>query len=343
MPEKLVLPIHGPHHHPLGPDPIPGGYAVYEIKVFEDNETVVALDDAFIWEIPYDLAESSIVRVEAFVSTPSSAGAVQVQVRWKNQGEGGGSDILSQKISIDAGKRNSKDSLIQPVIAGNLWPITWGDHLVCDVDNGGAGAMGLGLIVTVLPLFLAQAVVQGAKGDAGGVTNWRGAYSNSTTYSVGDAVSNGGTSYVARLPSTGVEPGVTAGWQTYWMVLSEGKAASAIEFVINGNGRIIDVGRKQPLWIPFNCAINEVILLADFAGNIQLDVWKTSLGAYSGVSSADSIVGASPPKIVAGDHSTDAVLSGWNTSLLARDILVFNVVSCSSISLVNVSLNVIRS
>jgi hypothetical protein len=49
--EHVVPVIHGPDHAPGGPDPIPGGVAVFEIKVFEDTVPVLAGDGAFIFEV----------------------------------------------------------------------------------------------------------------------------------------------------------------------------------------------------------------------------------------------------------------------------------------------------
>ncbi len=62
---------------------------------------------------------------------------------------------------------------------------------------------------------------QGDQGDPGvpGLT-WRSAWSSVTAYAVGDAVSNGGSSYIAILVSTDIEPGVDSGWELKWDLLA---------------------------------------------------------------------------------------------------------------------------
>ena len=62
---------------------------------------------------------------------------------------------------------------------------------------------------------------KGATGATGtpGLT-WKGAWSILTHYVAGDAVSHGGSSYICILAAFQIEPGVTAGWATYWDVLA---------------------------------------------------------------------------------------------------------------------------
>jgi hypothetical protein len=67
---------------------------------------------------------------------------------------------------------------------------------------------------------------KGATGETGatgapGLT-WLGAWSILTHYVAGDAVSHGGSSYICILAAFEIEPGVTAGWATYWDVLAAG-------------------------------------------------------------------------------------------------------------------------
>ena len=67
--------------------------------------------------------------------------------------------------------------------------------------------------------------VEGEQGPPGGIVDWEGEWSSSTSYVADDAVSHNGSSYVAIASSTNVEPGVTAGWETKWMVLAEASVA----------------------------------------------------------------------------------------------------------------------
>ena len=61
--------------------------------------------------------------------------------------------------------------------------------------------------------------IQGVPGD-GFVPS--GAWASGTTYATGDAVSHAGASYASLVnANVGVEPGVAAGWETSWMVISD--------------------------------------------------------------------------------------------------------------------------
>lgn len=319
---------------------LPPGQFVYAIELFEVDEPVTTVSEKFELLATEDLQDAELVKVEIYVNVAASAGTVQVQLV-KELEAGGEVDMLSTPISIDAGELNSKTASVAYAIDTANSTVAWGDHVHVEILNG-ADAVGLGLVAWFLPGQESRITIRGLQGPPGGVNVWTGEWDPGTTYSTGDSVSHNGSSYVAIQPSTNVEPGVTPGWEDFWQILSAAKATSALQFTINGNGRVIDVGRKQPMEVPFDCTIDEVVMLADFAGNAVVDVWKTNFAGYSGITSGDSITAASPPTIVADDQSLDTVLSGWDTSLLQGDILVFNVVSCSLITLMTISLKVLR-
>lgn len=50
----------------------------------------------------------------------------------------------------------------------------------------------------------------------------RGAYAANTNYEFLDSVQNLGGSWLALAASKDVQPGVTAGWQSYWMMITRG-------------------------------------------------------------------------------------------------------------------------
>lgn len=315
-----------------------GGVGLYEIKVFEDPVVVAVGDMAFDWPIPRDLDGSKVVWVEAGVSTVASSGTTQVQIRKVGVG-----DLLTTKISIDAGEKNSKDAATQPVIdTGTISDLAWGDHLAIDVDSAGVGAKGLAVIVGVAPSALASVVLEGSKGDPGGITSWTGVWSNTTTYVIGEAVSNGGTSYVAIAGSTDVEPGVDAGWQNYWMVLVESHQVSEIAVAISGSGYVLDTGIKVRIPIYFPGTIVEATLLADATGSVVVDIWKDTYGNYP-PTDADSITAAAPLTLSGAIKTTDTTLTGWTTAIASGDTLIYNIDSCSGIRDLTVGLKIRRT
>lgn len=330
-----LVPLHGRDHAPGAPDPIPGGPGIYAIELFEINEAVVT-GPCFEWEIPEDLDNSDLVKVEAYVTTASSSGLVQVSIYNETQAHG----MLSTPVSIDVGDLNSKDATT-PAVVGSP-NVAWGDHLRVDVDGAGTGATGLGLVCYFKPLWVANIAVQGAKGDPGGVTAWQGGWAGGSTYTTGQSVSDSGSTYVARTDvPAGVQPGVTAGWQTYWQLLSEGNRASSIELVVNGNGFVIDTGVKGYIHVPFNCTIQQVQMFADQAGSIVVDIYKDVYANHPPLAN-DSITGGNPPTITADVKMVDAVLSGWTKTITQDDILAFHVDSCSLIQRLTLSLVVLR-
>lgn len=52
-----------------------------------------------------------------------------------------------------------------------------------------------------------------------GNVRYRGGWSGVTEYLPNDLVTRGGTGYIAKAASSGVEPGVTSGWATSWDAL----------------------------------------------------------------------------------------------------------------------------
>jgi hypothetical protein len=73
------------------------GLAIYEIKVFEDVNDVTTGDDKFVWEIPEDLDQAELIKVEAFITT---AGGSTTQIQLRHSAPCAvGTDILSTKIT----------------------------------------------------------------------------------------------------------------------------------------------------------------------------------------------------------------------------------------------------
>lgn len=342
MSERAIPSIHGADHAPGAPDPIPPyGTAVYEIKVFEDVNLVVVGDGAFIWEIPEDLDGATLLAVEAFVTTVGST-TTEVQIRKVGVG-----DLLSTKLSIDAAELNSKDATVPAVIvsSGNE-VLVWGEHLAIDVDAAGTGSKGLGVILAVAPTDISSFIVQGAQGPGGGVTDWLGQWQTGTGYTVGQAVSHDGVTYVAIVDHTSgasTEPGVGVDWADAWMLLVDDLAFyGGVQMVISAGAYPLDPGVKDHIPIPFDCEIIEATLLADAAGSCVVDLWSDTYGNHP-PTDADSITGGSPLTLSSQNKTTNTTLTGWDTVLTAGDVLTVNVDSISGIALLTVALRLLRT
>lgn len=67
---------------------------------------------------------------------------------------------------------------------------------------------------------------------------FKGAYSGSTAYSPLDAVSNNGGAFLCSAACTGVEPGVTSGWGSYWVSMAKGIKNIAVSSPTTGTTNI---------------------------------------------------------------------------------------------------------
>ena len=120
-----------------------GSIIAYHIKVFSDAQTITTGDGKFIFAIPEDVGGSILFDVELDVTTVSSSGIVQVQVRNITQAV----DMLSTRVQVDVSEFHSKDASTQPVIDANNNDVAHGNRIAIDVDAAGTGAKGLRIIL----------------------------------------------------------------------------------------------------------------------------------------------------------------------------------------------------
>jgi len=116
-------------------------------------------------------------------------------------------------------------------------------------------------------------------------------------------------------------------------------STSAVGFVIDGGESEIETGIKGDLYVPFDCTITAVTMLADQSGSIVIDIWKDTYANYP-PTNADSITASAVPTISTDTDSQDSTLTGWTTSISAGDTLRFNVDSVTDIERVTIILTV---
>lgn len=113
-----------------------------------------------------------------------------------------------------------------------------------------------------------------------------------------------------------------------------------ITYVVDGGGSVIPTGIVGDLYIPFNCNIYAVTLLADQVGSVVVDIWRDLLTNYP-PTIADSIVALAPPTLTSADNSQDTVLTGWTRQIAANSTLRFNINSVTAITRLTIALAVI--
>jgi hypothetical protein len=104
-------------------------------------------------------------------------------------------------------------------------------------------------------------------------------------------------------------------------------------------GSEITPGIYGDLEIPCNSVITQWTVLADRDGSAVLDVWRSTYAAFP-PTATETITGGSLPTLLSGVKAQDTVLAGWTTTLLAGDILRFNVNSASTVTRLQLQLTV---
>lgn len=121
-----------------------------------------------------------------------------------------------------------------------------------------------------------------------------------------------------------------------------GGGTGAISFNVGNNVNIVTTGIKGRLYIPFDCEIVSVHIVANTTGDLILDIWADDFASYP-PASGDSICAAAKPTLSTADTYSDSTLTGWITTLTEGDVLLFNVDSCSGISYFSGTLKVTKT
>ena len=112
-----------------------------------------------------------------------------------------------------------------------------------------------------------------------------------------------------------------------------------IAITFDGGGSALVVGTTEDVYIPFAGTVQEAIILADQAGSVVVDVWKTTYAAAP-PTVADTICASAKPTLASAEKSRDTTLTGWTTALVAGDVLRFNVDSSSTLTRATVMLKI---
>lgn len=123
-----------------------------------------------------------------------------------------------------------------------------------------------------------------------------------------------------------------------WTITVGGVAT--IGATIDGSGGVITPGQKGYVQVPYACTINSWRIIANAAGSIVIDVWKTAAPTIPTV--ANTITGSALPTLSSQQTAASSTLTGWTTSVAANDIIGFNVNSANTVSWVILQLIVTK-
>ncbi len=117
----------------------------------------------------------------------------------------------------------------------------------------------------------------------------------------------------------------------------------AIPFIIDGGGSAITTGVKGVLLIPFACTITAVDVILDQSGSIVVDIWKLAFSTSTLPAVGNTITASAKPTVSATIASTNTTLTGWTTSVSARDVLRYNVDSITTATSALVTVTCVKS
>ena len=169
--------------------------------------------------------------------------------------------------------------------------------------------------------------------NTGGTFNVNGFYTGATdVFVTGGTYSNGTATFTNNTGDTFTVTGFT----------STGVTLGSFGITVDGGGSVLTPGLKNYLSLPYNGYITGYVIIGDQSGSTSIDIWKDNYGSFP-PTSGDSITGGNYPSLSSQQINQDTTLSGWTTNFSVGDIIAFNVLSASTITKINLTINVIKT
>lgn len=108
-----------------------------------------------------------------------------------------------------------------------------------------------------------------------------------------------------------------------------------MNFIIDGDGTAITTGIKGHVVIDSDYEVTGWTVIGDQSGSIVVDVKRAT---FTNFPTTASISGTERPTLSAAQKAEDLTLTSWTTTLNARDVLEFEVLSATTVTLVTVAL-----
>ena len=108
-----------------------------------------------------------------------------------------------------------------------------------------------------------------------------------------------------------------------------------VNYVIDSGSLPMQVGDKGKLTIDVTGVIENIRVLSDQTGDIVFEIEKTTFANYPNFT---SMTGGNRVQLTNSDKYFDDVLNNWTTTIVAGDILRFNVISVNNIRRILISL-----
>ena len=108
-----------------------------------------------------------------------------------------------------------------------------------------------------------------------------------------------------------------------------------VNYVIDSGSLPMQTGDKGKLTIDVTGVIEQIRVLSDQTGDITFEIEKTTFADYPNFS---TMTGGNRVQLTNTDKYFDDVLNNWTSTIVARDILRFNVISVNNIRRILISL-----
>ena len=108
-----------------------------------------------------------------------------------------------------------------------------------------------------------------------------------------------------------------------------------INYVVDSGSFPMVAGNKGSLTIDVSGILENIVILSDQQGDLTLDIKKSN---YSTFPTFSSIVGGVYPQMANARKVRDDVLTGWTKTIVAGDILTFDVIAVNNINRFLISL-----
>jgi len=117
------------------------------LKILSDTEVWSTGDGKIYFTVPPVMAGGELIAVQAYCYSVSSSGTPTIQIARGRRANATSApsynDMLSTRITIDAGEYSSTDAAAQPVINTAYDDIATRDVIRIDIDVAGTGTKGL--------------------------------------------------------------------------------------------------------------------------------------------------------------------------------------------------------
>lgn len=108
-----------------------------------------------------------------------------------------------------------------------------------------------------------------------------------------------------------------------------------INYIVDSGSFSMLTGNKGSVTLDVSGVIESLTIFSDQQGDLTIDIRKSN---YTNFPTFSSIVGGVYPQIINARKIKNDTLSGWNTSIIAGDILTFDVVAVNNINRFLISL-----